>query len=272
MACAELAAAIRIHRVEEVERILDRSRNERWPDLRINGGGLGPPPLFVACLHNRIFAVPLLLAHPGIDVMYRFRCGATSLHLACKKGHLAIAAILLDDPRVDPNWRDYRGRTPLWYACATGNLEMVYHLLASPRHLDPGVAACSPENNNASPAFEARRQGHEHIVDLLRRFEANSAAMRFCLQVVLRHRQPSAGHLFALCVLLCDDYLQLPSEHDLQSDDHRFFRIAARLPMEMQMTICNRAQDLLGDIIASTVSELALQYVSSLFVPDLGDE
>lgn len=60
-------------------------------------------------------------------------------------------------------------------------------------------------------------------------------------------------------VLLCDGYLKLLG--DDSSPAHRFFKMAARLPMELQMVVCNRAYGSPKDSINSTQFNQGLKSV-----------
>ena len=55
-------------------------------------------------------------------------------------------------------------------------------------------------------------------------------------------------------VFLCDDYLSVKT--DLARDDEaRFFYVAQRLPMELQMIVCNRACHCTKDLVKDKDSE-----------------
>jgi hypothetical protein len=56
----------------------------------------------------------------------------------------------------------------------------------------------------------------------------------------------NAGQVYALIVLLCDDYFVV-------SREHRFFAIARRLPMELQMLLAKRAYERWARVLIARV-------------------
>ena len=68
----------------------------------------------------------------------------------------------------------------------------------------------------------------------------------------------TAARLFSLVVLVCDDYFALV-QHSGSPEVRRFFRIARFLPIEMQMTLCNRSCGSPKDLITKASSEAALR-------------
>jgi len=81
-------------------------------------------------------------------------------------------------------------------------------------------------------------------VSVLERFIANPAETRYELQVKLGMLDELAAEFFALIVFLCDDLLQLKpalTTTPASAAASRFFTIASKLPMELQMILCHRA-------------------------------
>jgi len=74
-------------------------------------------------------------------------------------------------------------------------------------------------------------------VSVLQRFIANPALTRHELRVRLGFTEALAAEVFALTVFLCDGLLQLKPA--IVTTTTRFFAIAKRLPMELQMILCN---------------------------------
>jgi hypothetical protein len=60
-------------------------------------------PFSVACRHNRLDAVRLLVDDARVDVNSVDRTGRTALSHAAGSGHAQVVRILLHDERVDPN-------------------------------------------------------------------------------------------------------------------------------------------------------------------------
>jgi len=105
-------------------------------------------------------------------------------------------------------------------------------------------------------------------VSLLERFLANPVQTRHELRVMLGMLDELAAEVFALTVFLCDDLLQLrpaalaatPNPAAVSSAAAaaiRFFTLAKRLPMELQMILCHRAVDSAKESVLRKDSEAA---------------
>jgi len=79
-------------------------------------------------------------------------------------------------------------------------------------------------------------------VSVLERFIANQVQTRHELRERLGGLDALAAEVFALTVFLCDDLLQLKLAPTTitSSAATRFFTIASKLPMELQMILCHR--------------------------------
>jgi len=88
---------------------------------------------------GRSAVIPLLLAHPDIDVNVKSKDGATPFHCACY-GRPSCAREMLKDSRVEVNEPDNIGYTPLWHAAAGGHLDVIKWWIASGREMDLGTS------------------------------------------------------------------------------------------------------------------------------------
>jgi len=68
-----------------------------------------------------------------------------------------------------------------------------------------------------------------------------------------------ASDYFALVVLFTDQYLEL-APVARGGDTDRLLKMAAKLPLELQMVLCNRIGGRSNDIILSTTSEFSFQW------------
>ena len=84
----------------------------------------------------------------------------------------------------------------------------------------------------------AREQDFPEMISLLERFIANPVQTQYELRVVLGLPGSLASQVFALVVFLCDDLLKI-KETQTQTAIGRFFAMAIRLPMELQMILCH---------------------------------
>jgi len=149
-----------------------------------------------------------------------------------------VVALLLKDPRVHVTLDDNMGRTPLWHASSEGNLEVIEWLIASGEDLgDIGHAKGNWDGEEYTPLEIARKENMTEAVSVLQRFIANPALTRHELRVRLGFTEALAAEVFALTVFLCDGLLQLKPA--IVTTTTRFFAIAKRLPMELQMILCN---------------------------------
>ena len=81
--------------------------------------------LHFACLNSKGSPViPLLLAHPDIDVNSKDRNGYTPFYLACC-GRPSCDREMLKDSGVKVNEPLNNGTTPLWWAAWYGNLDTI---------------------------------------------------------------------------------------------------------------------------------------------------
>ena len=101
----------------------------------------------------------------------------------------------------------------------------------------------------ATPRLKLQERNMTEVVSLLERFLANPHQTRHELRVKLGVLDEFAAEVFALTVFLCDDLLHLKPAHATPNlptaaataAAFRFFSIAKRLPMELQMMLCHFA-------------------------------
>jgi len=240
----------------------------------------GATPFYVGCRNGNKEVVLLLLADPRVDPNKPKNDGATSFLKACQKGHKEVVSLLLADPRIDPNKPRNDQSTPLWQASQNGHLVVVQHLLASGREIDTKMKCTfnnktaaeqgraigertTKENNETEEDFQRRKTNSPLCADLIDAYEREPEH----LQVLHRlRRQPGLreyfiGHLFALVIFFSDSFAII-SERTAHADTKRFFGICARLPLEVQMIICNKAFGSPKDIILSRDSEPGFQLLT----------
>ena len=191
---------------------------------------------------GEIEAVKALLVHPHVSVNVKESIERTPFSLACEYGRVSVVRVLLKDPRVDITLEDNKGRTPLWSAAHNRCCEVVGWLIASGRDLGDVENKKGKWGNQDYTAIEiARGEKGAKVVELLERFIANPIQTRHEVCVKLGFPDELAAELYAATVFLCDDLLQLkPALVSSNSPAVRFFAIAKRLPMELQMVLCHR--------------------------------
>ena len=256
-------------RVSEVSSLL-----RDHPEINVNWADLMQwTPLHMASWYSHVEVVKLLLAHPNIDVNVKTDIGETPFLLSFQEGPVSVGQLLQRDLRVDVTLDDNDGRTPLWWASYSGKHEVIERLIASGRDLgDIGKKGIDWEVGEDYTALEiARKCRSADIVSLLERFLDNPAQTSHELRVKLGVLDPLAAELFAVVVFLCDDLLHLkPASHLAAIPDHaaaaatRFFAIASKLPLELQMMLCHRAVGSMKQNILLKYSEAAFKSLARI--------
>jgi len=142
----------------------------RWlirqdPGFKVNmDHGDGVTLLHLACRgDNRSAVIPLLLAHPDIDVNVKDIYGWTPFFYACG-GRPSCVREMLKDSRVKVNEPYKDGKTPLRYAACFGHLDIIKWWIASGREIDLG----KPGDVSMSDAIGgAKENGKTEVVTLL---------------------------------------------------------------------------------------------------------
>jgi len=226
--------------------------------------------LHVASRAGRSAVVKLLLAHPAINVNVLSSEGDTPFALSCKYRKLPIVQLLLKDPRVDVTLADYLECSPFWWSAICG-CEVMEWLIASGR----GLGDLNKKGKFLSfedTALEiARRLGFK--VTLLERFMANPTQTRHEVRMKLGVLDELAAEVFALMVFLCEGLLQLRPAISTAATSNpeglgaiRFFTIAKRLPMELQMVLCHYVIGSTRQNILSKDSEAAFKSLAGILL------
>ena len=242
------------------------------PAVSVNWSGLEKEdtPLHRACRFGHLEIVKALLALSTIEVNRGNEEMPVHSSIACENGHKEVVSLLLADPRIDPNRPENDQSTPLWHASQRGHLVVVQHLLVSGREIDTKVIStfnsktapeqgreagtADKEDNETEDNFQKRRTNGPLCADLIDEYENDVVAVRNRLQRLPGLREYFTGHLFALVVFYSDSFAVI-NERSARIDTRRFFKIVSRLPLEIQMIICNQAFGSPRDTILSRDSE-----------------
>jgi len=148
------------------------------PGFKVNqqDDGYGRTLLHYACdRDSRSAVIPLLLAHPDIDVNVKDSTGWTPFYYACYHGFTSCVCEMLKDSRVKVNEPDNDGYTPLWWAAYYGFLDIIKVWIASGREMDLG----KPGDVDKTDAIGvAKKKGKEEVASLLERFKSDAAQTR----------------------------------------------------------------------------------------------
>ena len=123
---------------------------------------------------SRSAVIPILLAHPDIDVNLKNTYGQTPFYLACC-GRISCVREMLKDSRVKVNEPNNDGETPLYVAAKNAHLDVIMGWIASGREIDLG----EPGDVDKTDAIGgARKNGKTEVVALLERFKSDAAKTR----------------------------------------------------------------------------------------------
>ena len=161
---------------------------------------------------------------------------------------------MLKDSRVKVNEPKDNGCTPLCVAARYGHLDVIEWWIASGREMDLG----KPGDVDTTDAIGgAKDDGEKEVVTLLERFQENPVKTRLQVRLEIGWYNETAAEMFALVVFVSDGLLQI--NDTTPSPAARFFNIARRLPLELQMVLCYRVVGSAKEIVPSKESEVAFK-------------
>jgi hypothetical protein len=235
----------------------------RDPGLDVNQCDLyDQTALYLASHNGHAGIVKKLLANPRTNVNALNKYGWTALHTAGHRQREDVVQLLLNDARTDVNNPAFCNCTVLITAASRGDYTFLRQLIKCGKFVDLDIREeCS---GNRRTALElSRALEYVRFSELLEMFESSPIFTRFMLKLRDVPADPIA--LAALCfsyvVLLCDEFYTLrPSVG--RADELRFLTIASRLPIEVQMVLCNYAVGNPGTTIRTEDSESAFVFIA----------
>jgi hypothetical protein len=142
---------------------------------------------------------------------------------------------------------------------------------------EQGRAMASAKKKEESEEDCQQRQANNLITaDLIDAYEKDPVGVRKRLRCLPGIRAPYIGWMFALVVFFSDGFLHFPEQRDPKADHsdfkqlpntlspseaRRFFLICSKLPLDLQMVICNRMFGSAKDVILSRDSEAGFKWV-----------
>lgn len=213
--------------------------------------GLGGVPysktaLCNACINENINMVKLLLTHPDIDTNKKDTDGRSPLYTTCIIGHMEIATILLQDKRVLPDEESDTRYSPLFTAIRHGHPEIVELILT----LVENVRLTCKSNINLY-GFVKAQIAFEIITEFKKDYPM---AKRNLLKKKRIASQHDSAQILLLSILCDDGFLRLQT---VESVVNRFFEILMKLPMEIQMRLCNLSYGVNKEFVSE--SNIALE-------------
>jgi ankyrin repeat protein len=200
-----------------------------------------------ACEESYKEIVSLLIADPRVDVNKATKDGKTPFFVACAKNEQNIVATLLNDPRVDIKKVTNEKLVPFYYICSYhGHLISAFFkriFINEPDLLkinntmlllqSSGLAQEEYEFHEINGNMFASKIGMNLVIDLKR---ADVLAQQIS-DAKLQAQTALASDALALVVMLCDGFFGLSNN---LTKERRFLSIASKLPLELQMILCNQ--------------------------------
>jgi len=210
--------------------------------------------LHVACVKGYDSIVSILLAHPAIDVSVKGVYGPTPFLYCCAAEYTCVR-LLLKDSRVKVNEPDLARHSPLWKAACINGSYTIKWWIASGREMDLGT----PGEWRKDAILAARAEKKAETVALLERFKENPLDTRHLVRLEIGWYDCAAAEMFALVVFVSDGLLKISNREQSTAPAARFFSIARRLPLELQMIVCHHVVGSPQDIIQGKDSEVAFK-------------
>jgi len=162
---------------------------------------------------------------------------------------------MLKDSRVKVNEPANEGSTPLWNAAAY--LDIIRWWIASGREMDLGKPGDVDKTDAIGGAKESNKT---EVVTLLERFKSDPSQTRHQVRVDLGLVDDLAAEIFAVVVFVSDGLLKTNATGvKAGAKRTRFFNIARRLPLELQMVLCFFLVGSYKEIIPGQESEAAFK-------------
>ena len=226
---------------------------QNHPELHINdlyestdGDGIVTTLLCRAIYRNSEKVVEFLLSRPGIDVnLQSHQFVFTPLMLCCVPTKSKCFDLVLRHPGVDATI-EVDGYNCIWGVCRDGYSILLRKLIASGIYLgdvehDVYNSIRYPHPKGPCTAREmALRNGHRQIAELLDFFFLDPERCRHVSKVEYWMTQKElASRQYAVTIFLCDGLLSVKANTDDHDKRKKFFGMIQRLPMELQMLVCN---------------------------------
>ena len=234
-------------------------RQDPGLDVNVDYDGEWHTLLHLACLgYDRSPVIPLLLAHPDIDVNVKDLDGWTPYYAACFHGYTSCVREMLRDSRVKLNERDNLGYTPLWVSTSNGGFDIIQWWIASGREMDLGTPGDVDRTDAIGGAMKYKKMD---VVTLLKRFQEHPEETRRTVRLEIGWCDEVAAEMFALVVFVSDELLHV--NETAPAPAARFFNIARRLPLELQMVLCHLVVGSAKEIIPGNDSEVAFKSLAN---------
>jgi len=251
-----------------------------------DGAGTLSPLIGSVIVNHDVAFLRAILRRADVDPNARVgRQALTPLLLAISAERREHVEVLLGDRRVLTAHPD-SGPTALWLACHKADRWLMLDLIRSGKDLyfhrlctlptDQGVENVAHKPTSALEVGLIRAgsgvAGNNLSAAVLNstfdRYQRNPRALCHSLRAAAIFRAPPAqvAELLALVIFFADGHFALAREEIFmaQRPQGRFFLIAGRLPLELQMLLCNKARRSISESVLEMYLMPALCYLASL--------
>jgi len=211
--------------------------------------------LHIASRKGHVSVITVLLKHPKINVNILDNSDSTAFLNACACGKTDVVKLLLEDKRVNVNLPNRAKHPPIWFAVAFGYLMIVKWVLASNYEI----------KFDKSLKDVTKARGYNEIASLLEQYTTKPKTIKARIKKELEQPEIYIGQVFAMIVLVSDEYYTFnQNPDDLEEDKEeyqrrmsviRFFKLAIKLPMELQMIISHRLFGSCHSVVLTRFSE-----------------
>lgn len=279
----DLVVSIQENRQKTAKKILATDKHH---PLKINEtfDGLGDinfTALHYAVRHSLPSIVSIILAHPDVDVNMADSNNATALFDACsetKDDDPGMLIILLSDPRVRVDIVETWDNLNILCRTACVGDEAIHQLQAMVAYRSYDELGIDKRanfhdflsreiTNEPITVLEmARYCKFNGLVNFFEKCKTYPLQTKHECEVLYKLSDALSTQIYATVVLASDGYLKInPPLTEKECDTVRFLKMATRLPLELQMILCNRMFGINKDTITSKHSFPAFCYLASLY-------
>jgi hypothetical protein len=246
----------------------------------------GWTPLHAAAHCGHVEVVRELLTNSRTDVNSQDIDGATPLILACqelrwnailpradhptdRERRWAVARLLCLDERTDHDLTDHAGGSAMWFAVFFNNIQIVHMLMATARTLNlfrQGASQSLLDETGAPVSIRDLGARDRRMRDVIEAYISDPQKTRRELRVMLGlpdDRLAQSAEFFAIIVFICDGLLS--ESKQASRNQSRFLSVAKRVPLEIQMVLCNRACGIGADNIPGSARERGFGWLGACF-------
>ena len=222
------------------------------------------PVIELALRRTSFDCVPFIYTCPGLnfDELHKIRSVAVLCETVRLCRDLEVVKRVASDTRIACCRLAKGSYNPLELAIVYGYYEMARWILYL-RHNDIDEVSTS--------CFEHENQGHyfagKEVFDLFHELKRDPVNAKFRLGLELAVPKVLAALLYATVIFHCDGLLRIREECPAAGwfFQSRFFSVVSRLPMDLQMAMCNRFYGVSADIIPAALSEPAFRHLARVF-------